>query len=112
MPNEHRIKWTEVVSVAGSIASITGISLLWLRDRIDPGTAFVTVPLFALTASIGQGFSALAYRAFMHGYDRWARNAETSVKVAYVSLAAPHLALVVAGGIGVVIKAFALLSRF
>jgi len=98
------------VSVAGSIASVTGISLLWLRDRIDPETAF-TVPLFALTASIGLGFSALAYRAFMRGYDRWARNAETSVKVAYVSLAAPLLALVVAGGIGVVIKAFALLSR-
>ncbi|SRR6266581_2389416 len=111
MPNEHRIRWIEVVNVAGSIASVTGISLLWFKDRIDPETAFITVPLFAITASLGLGFSALAYHAFIRGYDHWARNAETSVKLAYVSLAVPLLALVVAAGIGVVFMAFVWMSR-
>ena len=50
---------TDAINLLGSVASITGISLLFLKDRIPGHEVLGTAVACAITASIGLGFGGL-----------------------------------------------------
>jgi len=63
-PNK-KLSLVEVVSLLGSIASITGVSLLWMRDKLDARTLFVQIPIMALWAAFVLAFAVAGYYAVL-----------------------------------------------
>jgi hypothetical protein len=44
----ERMRFVDIVQLLGSVASITGISLLWLQPYVGIDTVLLLVPLVAL----------------------------------------------------------------
>ena len=81
--NRNRLK--EAVNLAGSVASLTGISLLWLKDMAPTATLAAAVPAYFLASLLSIGIFALAYVLFSVGYNKTLR-LSLAVRVAYVGL--------------------------
>jgi hypothetical protein len=92
--NNGRIK--EAVTVAGSIASITGVSLLWLQALSTRVNFLIAVPVLAIAGLLGIGLLALAWVIFKVGYiysDELSKDSslDPAVKIAYSGLAGASL---------------------
>src|SRR5688500_2025464 len=81
----------EIVNLVGSVASITGITLLWLKDTLPISP--LDVPWAAGIVSVFIGIMAVCVIIFRSIYVRWFRNKDIVVKVAFFTLAAPVAAL-------------------
>jgi hypothetical protein len=86
-------KFYNNVNLAGSIASITGVSLLWLQSVSPKLNILVAVPILAVAGLFVIGLLALAWAIFKIGYfymvEIFAANSrlETTVKIAYSCIA-------------------------
>ncbi len=82
-------KFHTAVNLAGSIASITGVSLLWLQSVSPKLNILVAVPILAVAGLLVIGLLALAWVIFKIGYfyvvEIFVANSrlETTVKIAY-----------------------------
>jgi len=93
MPDQvRRISFLDVLNTVGSIASITGISLLWLKGDGGVNWADALVAVIAVSACVGLA-SALAW-AFILGYRKVAAPNSVLIRVAYIGLGTPGLFLV------------------
>ena len=63
---EGRIK--EAIGLAGSIASITGVSLLWFQSLSPTVNLLIAVPVLAIAGLLVIGLLALAWIFFRVGY--------------------------------------------
>jgi|GEM_PF-3401134 hypothetical protein len=98
---EGRIK--ETIGLAGSVASITGVSLLWFQSFSPSVNLLVAVPILAIAGLLVIGLLAFAWLTFRVGYiyaDTISKDTSlnTAVNIAYFGLvgAALMLLLVIA----------------
>lgn len=63
-----RSKAREAVHLAGSIASITGVSLLWLKDIAPQTKLWIAVPMYLLASLFSMGVISLAWIFFDFGH--------------------------------------------
>ena len=63
---EGRIK--ETIGLAGSVASITGVSLLWFQSLSPTVNLLIAVPVLAIAGLLVIGLLALAWILFRVGY--------------------------------------------
>jgi len=89
----RRISFLDVVNTVGSLASITGISLLWLKGESGINWEVLLLLAFAVPAAVGL-VSAVAW-ALILGYRRLASGQSTLVRVAYIGLSGPAAVLIV-----------------
>jgi hypothetical protein len=95
--SSEALKWHELLGIVGNITSITGISLLWFRDKWATSDLLLIVPMFAVVASFALGVVTLAYIALRSGFARWVRSRAASWKIVYFSIATPLALAVVIG---------------
>jgi hypothetical protein len=93
-----RINIKETANLGGNVASITGISLLWLQSLYPKVNVLITVPILAIAALLVIGLSALAWFLFTLGYQRFAipsstRSGNIAAKIVYSGLAGSTLLL-------------------
>jgi amino acid transporter len=77
----------EIVNFIGSIASITGISLLWLKgtENINPVDILATT----VVVSISFGFLFLGIGIILYIYRRWVKNLDWVWKIVFFCLFLP-----------------------
>lgn len=63
-----RSKLKELVQLAGSVASITGVTLLWLTTVAPTAKLGVAIPVYTVASLLGIGVIALAWLLFVFGY--------------------------------------------
>ena len=90
----RRTSFIEIVNTVGSLASITGISLLWLKG--DGPVAWENVVGVAMIVALCVGLASALAWLLLQGYRRFAAQGSLLVKVAYIGLGAPGAVL---GGI-------------
>jgi hypothetical protein len=90
--SNYRRKFIDVINTFGSIASITGISLLWLKGntQIDIDTVLM-IPIIALVVSFSLGVLALVYIVVEYFYRKYTKGKGLMVNVAYFCLIVPAL---------------------
>jgi len=81
----------ELVNLAGSVASITGISLLWLQSLSSGSSVLFAAPVLTIAALLVVGLTALCWVVFSAGYSLFAQSPSAAVKVTYSCLAAALL---------------------
>jgi hypothetical protein len=81
------MRWSEIVNLLGSIASVTGVSLLWLKDtiKLTPDEIIAV----AVAASFVLGLATTGVLVIRYGYRRWALQGDALAKVVYLTLAFP-----------------------
>ena len=84
-----RPSFVEVVNFLGSLASVTGVSLLWLKGEreIDLGTILA----ISLSASGALGLASLFAWALIAGYKRYLDKTSVMLKIAYFTLGIPAI---------------------
>jgi hypothetical protein len=77
----------EIVNILGSIASITGISLLWLKDN----NHFSPMDILAISVAVSfcLGLATLGVVICRYFYYRWFSQKDLLVKITYFALAIP-----------------------
>lgn len=83
----RRISFIEVTNTVGSLASITGISLLWLKGEGPISWENVLGVAMIVLSCVGLA-SAFAW-LLLQGYRRYASEGSLLVKVAYIGLGVP-----------------------
>lgn len=87
----RKISFLDVLNTVGSIASITGISLLWLKG--DGGVDWVSALIIVVAVSAGLGMASALVWAYIMGYRKLAATSSVLIRVAYIGLGAPTLIL-------------------
>lgn len=87
----------DTLSIAGSIASITGVSLLWVREILPDDASMLTLAYMLASALVAASFSVGAcaglIKIFLDLEEAFSANASGRiVKLAYWGLAGPFLA--------------------
>lgn len=87
----RRLSFLDVLNAVGSLASITGISFLYLKGdgRLSVGDMIG----IGLIASCSLGLAALILWLFIQGYRRFLVAAPLMLRVAYFTLGVPGAAL-------------------
>ncbi len=98
-----RTQLKDSVNLAGSVASITGISLLWLKNLAPQSSLAFAVPIYLVASVLGVGVVALAFLVFNFGYNLFLggfaiprEKPSTAGKLAYTGLAG-GLSLILTG---------------
>jgi nitrate reductase gamma subunit len=82
----------EAINLVGSIASTTGVTLLWLKDRFDTRVLFYQIPIMALWAAFLLAAAVGGYYAiFLFG--EFFRNESPSARRAAMVFMFPFVAL-------------------
>ena len=84
----------ETINLAGSIASITGVSLLWVKGLAPLTNVVIAVPVFFVASLLVVGLLTSAWLGFAKGYSEFV-DAGWIAKVAYSSLAGAVLLAVI-----------------
>ena len=84
----------ETINLAGSIASITGVSLLWVKGLVPLTNVVIAVPVFFVASLLVVGLLSSAWLGFAKGYSKFV-DAGCIAKVAYSSLAGAVLLAVI-----------------
>jgi len=97
----QRTTLKEAINLAGSVASITGVSLLWLKNLNGQVNLAVAIPFYIVASLLAVGFLSFEYVVLDFGYglisDRYAlprTEVSTASRLAYMGLA---------GGVGLLI---------
>lgn len=82
------MKWSEVLSVVSSVASITGISLLWLKEQVGPIGALELVwnamtAMMATLFSLGLVFLLVQTMLFLHEQIGTAHNGVVQMRILF-----------------------------
>lgn len=86
----------EVINLLGSIASITGVSLLWMRDKLDARTLFLQIPIMAIWAAFVLAITVAGYYGVL--FFRGGFESESSkARLAAILFAIPFVAGIVWG---------------
>jgi hypothetical protein len=100
MEKTQRIK--ESVNLVGSVASITGISLLWLKNLVPNSNLAIGIPIYAIASLFSLGIIGLAialfrvgYNVCLGGYSIPVSERTLSAKMAYIGLAGGVLLMLV-----------------
>jgi hypothetical protein len=93
----HRFGIVDLVNLTGSIASITGISLLWLKDSVPTQRLLSLIPIVAIDAALSLGLLASAFVGIRFGYRCLPGKADFAVKLAYFGLTIAVVLLLLLG---------------
>jgi hypothetical protein len=85
------VSFIEIVNTVGSVASITGVSLLWLKG--DGPLAWENVVGVAMIVASCVGLASALAWLLLQGYRRFAAEASLLQKVAYIGLGVPGTVL-------------------
>lgn len=97
----------ESINIAGSIASLTGISLVWLRGIAPTGDLAIAVPAFFIASLFAIGTITLAYTTFWWGFREFVSRASLPAKVMYCCFASGLLLML----LGVALTAIYIYAR-
>lgn len=87
----RNISFFDILNTVGSLASITGISLLWLKG--DGGIDWASALVIAIAVSAGVGMTSVLVWAFIMGYRKLASPNSMFIRIAYIGLGTPGLLL-------------------
>lgn len=73
----------DIITLAGSIASITGVSLLWLKELLPSANIVLGVPTLAVASILVVALASTAYLLFRTGYSKIAGDRGGAVKLIY-----------------------------
>lgn len=76
-------KFRDAVNLGGSVASITGISLLWLNQLTPSVNLLALTPIVVIAALLSVGCVTLAVYLLRSGYQSFVQSATFSMKVVY-----------------------------
>jgi hypothetical protein len=65
--NANSITFINVLNVCGSVASLTGISLLWARGTLTPAQLTVAIPYALIAVALFLACAAIAFELFRFG---------------------------------------------
>ena len=104
-PHPARMRWDSFVAVfnfLGSVASVTGVSLLWLKGRgnIRPEDLLV----FAIGVLFSLGLASAAVLILQHGHNRYVKGQSGHAAWTYWLLGVPVMVVVVFVVLGLVNK--------
>ena len=85
----QKARWIDIIHVVGSVASITGISLLWLKATFNVHTLVITIPTVSLLALFSLGVASLGIIAIRYGYGLFPTALDTFEKIAYFGITVP-----------------------
>jgi len=96
----------DIINLLGSIASITGISLLWAKN----GTSVSLIEIIWVGGFVSVCFGLLAFGLILirSGYHKYVKSKDVLVKTVYFAIASPIIALgmsIIAAGILIGAKA-------
>jgi len=91
----QKIRWIDVVHVLGSVASITGISLLWFKSQLNIQTLVIDIPVIGLLVLFSLGLVSLGIIAVRFGYTRLFKNSDSPWQFAYFSISIPILCFII-----------------
>jgi lysylphosphatidylglycerol synthetase-like protein (DUF2156 family) len=91
----ERIRFIDIVHLLGSVASITGISLLWLKSELNIKTILVEIPVLALLISFSLGIISVGIILLRYLYQKYFINKEMMWKFAFFALSIPTIALII-----------------
>jgi hypothetical protein len=83
----RRVSFIEIVNTVGSLASITGVSLLWLKG--DGPLSWENVLGVAMIVASCVGLASALAWLLLQGYRRFVAEASLLQKVAYIGLGVP-----------------------
>ena len=96
--------FAQILNFLGSLASVTGVSLLWLKGSAEIDLA--TILVFALVASSTLGFVSLVFFWCRLVYLRYVKDVGFLLKIAYFFLSVPFCFIMIALVIGLINKLF------
>jgi hypothetical protein len=77
----------DVVHFCGSVASITGISLLWLKNTILPGKLLIFLLAYSTATALSLGLISITFVIIRFGYQEFVAESDLPVRFAYLSFA-------------------------
>ena len=86
--SKRQVGIVDVVNIAGSVASITGISLLWMKEKIHAANLLFSVPVVASAAFLSLGLVATAFVAIRFYYFEFFASRDNAIKVMYFGFSA------------------------
>jgi len=93
---KRKLSVIEVFHLLGSIASVTGVSLLWMRDKLDPRTLFIQIPIVALWVGFVLAFSVAGFYSVIF-FRSLFENESARLRLAATVFVTPFAATVVYG---------------
>lgn len=84
------------ISVVGSMASITGVSAIWLSERLDL-TAWLDLSIIALFSVWMIGWGCLVVWGILSGYKAWLIGRPALLRWACILIVTPAAALLLLG---------------
>ena len=85
-PQKSRSKIVDFIHITGSIASVTGISLLWIKDLIHAPSLvlLVAIPVIITATFLSFGLAFFAFALVRYGYRTFALKEDFAWKAIYL----------------------------
>jgi hypothetical protein len=87
--NQKPLRFIEVINILGSVASVTGVSLLWLKNEVSLDYLFFEIPAIAVMVSLMLGFSSILYYCIRNIFVRHFSSRDALLKVSFFAFAIP-----------------------
>ncbi len=95
----QKLRWIDILHMVGSVASVTGISLLWLRSQLTIETVVIDIPIIALLVLFSLGIGSVGIIVIRSGYCYFFKTSDILLKFAYFAISIPILSSILAGGL-------------
>ncbi len=90
----QKLRWIDISHMIGSVASVTGISLLWLRSQLNIQTFVVDIPIIALLVLFSLGIGSVGIIMIRFGYYYFFKTRDTLLRFAYFAISIPILSAI------------------
>ena len=95
----QKIRFIDILRLLGSVASITGISLLWMKSTFDVQTLLFKIPIVALLVLFSLGITSIRIIVIRLGYQEFAKKWDHLLRFTCFSLTIPIISLILGGAI-------------
>ncbi|MEE1978569.1 hypothetical protein ACN2AK_21760 [Shewanella xiamenensis] len=82
-------KLVDVINMLGSVASLTGVSLLWLKGKASLEHLFIEIPAIAVLVSLVLGFASILYYLIRSIFVRHFSGKDPLLKFSFFAFAIP-----------------------
>ena len=82
-------KLVEVINILGSVASVTGVSLLWLKGNASLEHLLIEIPAIAVLVSLVLGFASILYYSIRSIFVRYFSGKDPLLKFSFFAFAIP-----------------------
>ena len=82
-------KLVDVINILGSVASVTGVSLLWLKGNVSLEHLLIEIPAIAILVSVVLGFSSILYYSIRSIFVRFISAKDPFLKFSFFAFTIP-----------------------